>query len=35
MKFATLTTQGWSARKYHMTKCHRVISNKSQSGDIT
>jgi len=22
--FSRLTTQGWSVRKYHVTKCHRV-----------
>jgi len=22
--FSGLTTQGWSMRKYHVTKCHRV-----------
>ena len=31
--FSRLTTQGWSMRKYHVTKHHRVTG--SQSGNIT
>jgi len=31
--FSGLTTQGWSVRKYHVTKYHK--DHKSQSGDVT